>query len=58
MTIEFFMFEEISVIVPFSLVKERFVSSIHFNLKNECTVLSSTIAFLKDIVLYFCIEGV
>lgn len=29
------MFEEISVIVPFSLVKERFVSSTHLNVKKK-----------------------
>lgn len=43
MTIEFFMFEEISVIVPFSLVKERFVSSTHLNVKK------------KNVL--FCLEG-
>lgn len=37
------MFEEISVIVPFSLVKERFVSSTHLNVKK------------KNVL--FCLEG-
>lgn len=45
MTIEFFMFEEICVIVPFSLVKERFVSSTHLNFKKRmyCFVFNNRI---------------
>lgn len=53
MTIEFFMFEEISVIVPFSLVKERFVSSTHLNVKKKnvlfCLEGHSTLFFVFEV---------